>query len=398
MTLFGYGKTNQAIAKEYGDCNIFDDKFTQIDVDGSNRLLPTHLFDPDSSDIEIITPGIPPHHPLPKSAKNLISDYDFFYKYFPYTIWISGTNGKTTTTQMMTHLLAKNGAIYGGNIGTPVCELDRSAPIWVLETSSFTLHYTKVAKPNIYVLLPITPDHISWHGSLEEYEKAKLKPLEKMQESEVVILPQKYEDYPTNGHKITYKDSQDLADKFEIDIDKVEFKDPFLLDALLALAVSKILFDEIDYTLINSFKTDEHKLEEIKDAKDRVWVNDSKATNIDATIEAIKRYKDSKLHLILGGDDKGVELNFLFDFMSDKDIEIYAIGANTKRLTTLAKEYNMVSHECYELVEAINAIDLVYTNGIAMLSPAAASLDQFSGYKERGDRFKESISKLVLSD
>jgi UDP-N-acetylmuramoylalanine--D-glutamate ligase len=397
MTLFGYGKTNQAIAKEYGNCNIFDDKFVDIKVDGSNKLLPTHLFDPDGSDIEIITPGIPPHHPLAMSAKNLISDYDFFYKYFPYSVWISGTNGKTTTTQMMTHVLKDKGAICGGNIGTPVCEMDREANIWILETSSFTLHYTKIAKPNIYVLLPITPDHISWHGSLEEYEKAKLKPLDSMKESEVAIIPAKYADYPTNAHKITYTDSLDLANKLELDIDKIDFKDPFLLDALLALAVSKVLFDEVDYELINSFETDPHKLEEVLDNVARIWVNDSKATNIDATIEAIKRYKDKKIYIILGGDDKGVALEPLFEYIKDKDISIYAIGSNTKRLISLAGDYNIESHECYRLDEAVVAINLVYNkddNSIAMLSPAAASLDQFSGYKQRGEKFKEFLSNL----
>jgi UDP-N-acetylmuramoylalanine--D-glutamate ligase len=397
MTLFGYGKTNQAIAKEYGNCNIFDDKFVDIKVDGSNKLLPTHLFDPDGSDIEIITPGIPPHHPLAMSAKNLISDYDFFYKYFPYSVWISGTNGKTTTTQMMTHVLKDKGAICGGNIGTPVCEMDREANIWILETSSFTLHYTKIAKPNIYVLLPITPDHISWHGSLEEYEKAKLKPLDSMKESEVAIVPAKYADYPTNAHKITYTDSLDLANKLELDIDKIDFKDPFLLDALLALAVSKVLFDEVDYELINSFETDPHKLEEVLDNVARIWVNDSKATNIDATIEAIKRYKDKKIYIILGGDDKGVALEPLFEYIKDKDISIYAIGSNTKRLISLADDYNIESHECYRLDEAVSAINLVYNkddNSIAMLSPAAASLDQFSGYKQRGEKFKEFLSNL----
>jgi UDP-N-acetylmuramoylalanine--D-glutamate ligase len=395
MTLFGYGKTNQAIAKAYGNCNIFDDKFSEITTDGSNRLLPSHLFDPDSSDIEIITPGIPPHHPLAKSAKNLISDYDFFYKDFPYSIWISGTNGKTTTTQMSEHLLKSKGAISGGNIGTPVCELDKSASMWILETSSFTLHYTKVARPNLYILLPITPDHISWHGSLEEYEKAKLKPLDHMQEGEVAIIPKKYADYPTSAHKITYDGSSDLADRMGIDISKIEFKDPFLLDAILALAVSKILFDEVDYDLINSFKTDEHKLEEIIDSKDRLWVNDSKATNIDATLEAIKRYKDKKIYIILGGDDKGVELDPLFEYIKDIDLEIYAIGANTKRLFDLASEYGVVAHECYTLQEAIKAIDLVYsTDGVALLSPAAASLDQFISYKARGELFKEKVFSI----
>lgn len=391
MTLFGYGKTNKAIAKKFGNCNIFDDTITKISQDGSNTLLPTHLFDPDNSDVEIITPGIPPHHPLAQSAKNLISDYDFFYKDFPYSIWISGTNGKTTTTQMTTHLLQKYKAVYGGNIGVPICDMDTSAPIWVLETSSFTMHYTSIARPNLYILLPITPDHISWHGSMEEYEKAKLKPLSMMQEGESIIVPEKYKDYPTNGHKITYKDTNDLAQKLDIDISKIEFREPFLLDAVLALAVSKILFDEIDYALINTFRPDSHKIEEFYDNKNRLWVDDSKATNLDATIEAIKRYKELSIYIILGGDDKGVDLSELFEFMKDFDIQIFAIGSNTTRLSTLAKQYNIICKECHHLDIAVDSISDIYTAGVALLSPAAASLDQFSGYKERGEKFKQKV-------
>ena len=87
-------------------------------------------------------------------------------------IGITGTNGKTTTTQMCQYLLEKFDSCYGGNIGVPLSGLNKDKKIWILETSSFTLHYTKKAKPNIYILLPITEDHITWHGNFDEYKKA----------------------------------------------------------------------------------------------------------------------------------------------------------------------------------------------------------------------------------
>ena len=107
----------------------------------------------------------------------------------PFSIWISGTNGKTTTTQMLTHLLEKRGAVSGGNIGTPLADLDTEASIWVLESSSFTLHHTHLASPDIYLLLPITPDHLDWHGTPEQYEADKLKPLLTMKEGELALVP-----------------------------------------------------------------------------------------------------------------------------------------------------------------------------------------------------------------
>ncbi len=396
LTLFGYGKTTKAIAEKFRNCTIFDDNFKIDSFDEfGNRLLPSSLFNPSKSSLEVTSPGIPPSHPLIQKAKNLISEYDLFYKDMPYSIWISGTNGKTTTTSMIEYLLKDKGAVSGGNIGNPLAKLDKNAPIWVLETSSFTLHYTKKASPNLYILLPITEDHISWHGSFKAYEEAKLKPLLSMREGEVAVIPEKYKDFKTNAYKLTYKDSFDLAQKLDIKIEKISHKEPFLLDSLMALAVTKILFDDIPYEKINSFKIDPHKLEEFYDSKGRLWVNDSKATNIDATIEALKRYKDKKIYLILGGDDKGIDLSKLFTFLKDMDVEIFAIGSNAKKIKKLSKNIGKKVYLCNYLQNAVKEIDKLLTkNDVALLSPAAASLDQFSSYAKRGEVFKREVMEV----
>jgi len=254
ISLFGYGKTTGALAKKLQNCLIFDDKFLETKEDEfGNKLLPPKLFDPQISHLEIPSPGFPPNHELVKKAKNLISEYDYFYDVMPTSVWITGTNGKTTTTQMLGHLLAQYNGIVGGNIGEPLANLDTNATFWLLETSSFTLHYTKKAKPNILVILPIKDDHISWHGSFESYANAKLSPMDRMSEGSVVILPQKYKDYPTMAMKITYEDEIDLARKMGIEPLHVDFQRPFLMDAIMALSVQKILCQKIDYTLINSF-------------------------------------------------------------------------------------------------------------------------------------------------
>lgn len=397
MTLFGYGKTNRAIAKRFPNtCTIYDDAFSSESIDEyGNRLLPSNPFKP-ADDFEIVTPGIPPHHPLIQNARSPISDYDFFYDSFPdCTIWISGTNGKTTTTQMIGYLLASHGALTGGNIGTPVADLDSSAPIWALETSSFTLHYTQKAKPNIYILLPISEDHISWHGSFEAYREAKLKPLHWMQEGEAILLPKPLAHTPTNGFSIPYESAEDLARFFGIDTNKLTFQEPFLTDALLALGVSKMLFDEIDYDLMNAFRTEAHKIEEFRDSLGRLWVDDSKATNIDATLQAVQRYRERKIYLILGGDDKGADLAPLFLSLQPLNIEVLAIGSNTDKLVSLGQQYFVLTHAMETLEKAVHFIDRKHMSAtVALLSPACASLDQFSSYKERGEKFKEIINNL----
>ena len=347
---------------------------------------------------------MPPQHALIQRAQNLISEYDLFLgsssplkaEKLPFSIWISGTNGKTTTTQMLQHLLAEKGSQAGGNIGTPLADLDIDAPIWILETSSFTLHYTNEATPNIYLLLPIAPDHLSWHGSYEEYYKAKLKPLATMKEGEVAIIPKAFANVETDAFLITYENDQDLAAYFGIERDKVKFKGAFLLDAIIAMGVEKVLYDTIDYEKINAFMLDPHRQEELHDQDGRLWVNDTKATNIDATLAAVERYKEQHIHLILGGDDKGVELQPLFDALVNYDVEIYTLGTNEERLNTLAAEYKIRFTSSSTIEKAVEDIAKNHDKkSVALLSPAASSLDQFPSYAVRGERFKEAVGKLA---
>ncbi len=400
ISLFGYGKTTQAIAKnlvnKFGPFDIYDDHFQEENKDEwGNRLLNPKKFDEKLSELEIPSPGFPPNHTLIKKAKNLQSEYDFFYDAMPKSIWISGTNGKTTTTQMATHLLSRVGAVMGANVGFPLAELDLNAKIWILETSSFTLHYTHTAKPEIYALLPISADHLSWHGNFENYAKDKLSVLERMNECDIAILPEIYAKTPTKAYIISYKDEFDLAQKMNINIEKISFKSPFLLDAVMALSIEKILLDTLSYELLNHFVMEKNKLEELQDNQGRLWINDTKATNENAVMAALKRYKDKKIHLIIGGDDKGVDLSTLFDFMKDFNIELYAIGVSTQKMLNYALKANLKAHKCEFLENAVQEISKTLKNNeVALLSPACASLDQFSSYAQRGEKFKEYVSKI----
>ena len=437
-TLFGYGITTRAIAHALGGgCTFFDDK---VDVpyfdEENNYILPSHLFDPDASDLEVTTPSLKPDNPLIQRAQNLLSEYDYILRSSgqeagsrnlyddiallqtqnnalspqnsslftlhsslkrpqPFTVWISGTNGKTTTTQMLTHLLEKRGALSGGNIGTPLAALDPEAPIWVLESSSYALHYTHTASPGIYLLLPITPDHLDWHGTAESYESDKLRPLLTMREGELALVPKGLNLPKTDAFVVEYDSMEFVADYFKLDPEKIKFKAAFLEDAMLALAITRVLFDEVDYDLINSFKLDANRQEEFHDASGRLWVNDTKATNIDAAIQALKAYSEHPIHLIAGGDDKGVDLAPFFKAMQPFDLTLYTIGTNNDKQLTLAKEYGINAVSCNTLDQAVKAIDAnMQVDDVGLLSPAAASFDQFKSYKERGDLFKKYVGLL----
>jgi len=396
-TLFGYGLTTKAIAKKLGGgCTFYDDNCKKTYTDEHNNTIkPSEEFNPEESSLEVTTPSLPPKHPLIQKAKNLLSEYDYFADTMPFSIWISGTNGKTTTTQMLTHILEKRGAVSGGNIGTPLAELDEQANIWVLESSSFALHHTHIASPNIYLLLPITPDHLDWHGTFEAYATDKLRPLLTMKEGELALIPKGLNVPKTSAYVVEYDSDDFLCEYFNLDASKLHYKGAFLQDALLSFAITKVLFDETDYTLLNNFKRDAHRQEEFTDAQGRLWVNDSKATNLDASTQAVKGYADKHIHLILGGDDKGVDLTPLFKQMQGFNLTLYTIGQNNDTLLALAKTYNVRAISCHDIQNAVSSIDKQLTlKDVALLSPAAASFDQFNSYKHRGEIFTKLVNSL----
>ena len=216
-----------------------------------------------------------------------------------------------------------------------------------------------------------------------------------MNETDIAIIPALYKDFKTSAYTIYYNSSDDLCNHFKIDKSKIKFNEPFLLDAIMAMISRKIIFGDVDYDLINSYKIDKHKVEEFRDSKNRLWIDDSKATNYDATINALVPYKDKNIHIIIGGDDKGASLKPLFENIKELDIIIYAIGSNTQRVLNYCEEFKISCVKCEYLEQAVKNIDKnLKENSIGILSPAAASLDQFKSYAHRGDEFKKFVKSL----
>ncbi|WP_163532993.1 UDP-N-acetylmuramoyl-L-alanine--D-glutamate ligase [Helicobacter suis] len=422
ISLLGYGQTNRAFAAYLHKKNIpyciYDDQVLTPSLDPYNqKWLPSKMFNPYASQLEIVSPGIPFNHPLVLASKHLCSEYDYIkglwqtnrkHLPFPTIIFISGTNGKTTTARMLGLLLKSSNAQVGGNIGIPLIDLytqikaeQRKPPyVWILETSSFTLHYTNHLVPQIYILLPLSQDHLSWHENHENYVEAKLKPLSFMQQEGHVFLHASLKDHPkikaliNPPQLIFYQDSKHLAVQMGLQISKVRFEEPFLLDALLALSVAKLYSGVADYDLLNTYIIQPHRIEIFLDQDQNTWVDDSKATNIDATLKALDRFKGCYIHLILGGDTKGMDLKPLFEVLAHMQVEIYAIGVSAPMVMQMAQDYHIRAHLCHDLRIAVEHIKQNLRPGqIGMLSPSAASLDQFASYKHRGITFKECVLK-----
>lgn len=289
------------------------------------------------TNLAIISPGIAPDSTFLSYFKNIMSEYDFIFhiKKGIYSIWISGTNGKTTTTEMLSCMLH---AKSGGNIGTPLATLfmqdfndtqidvaqcnrvqnqvydvvsrQDSKAVWVLETSSFTLHYTHYALPNIYILLPLSQDHISWHGGFEAYIADKLKPLKYMNyakdpKKHYALIPQELMQYEvakdiinnTKANVMLYTDSNMLYSYLQCEKKYAEcFKEPFRLDFLVA--ASGMRFGNIDFKINNilEYKIGAYRMEEHR-RQGLLFINDSKATNPHAVLSALHTYKQYRIYI-----------------------------------------------------------------------------------------------------
>ncbi|GAA7002593.1 hypothetical protein Kyoto22A_11360 [Helicobacter pylori] len=247
----------------------------------------------------------------------------------------------------------------------------------------------------------------NWFQIYNDPQSAPMRMINFMPEL-IYVYPIKFKEHSSvqnsQAQKIFFDKSEEVLERLKIPSNALFFKGAFLLDAALALLVYEQFlkiknlkwqdYRENALKRLNAFKIGSHKMEEFRDKQGRLWVDDSKATNIDATLQALKTFKNQKIHLILGGDIKGVNLTPLFEEFKNHEISLYAIGSSAFIIQSLALEFNVSCQVCLELEKAVQEIKSVLSqNEIALLSPSAASLDQFSSYKERGERFKAFVLK-----
>lgn len=475
VNILGYGLTNQAVVRLLNlcglTCHIYDDAFNHkkhFDSMNTYHSLATLESSP-AKTISLLSPGIAPSTPSLKAFSYLLSDYDLVYFLLqeglldsnPFSVWISGTNGKTTTTEMSARLLDAKAA---GNIGRPLADLlasyldlrtDSLAPshkdkllgalaslssrhssdsyllpvmpcaispktppsiIWILETSSFSLHWTRFALPNLYILLPLRPDHISWHGGYEEYVKAKLDPLVRMNTSSnlashCALLPKdllkdkvaKDIIASCKARIFLYEDSSHLWDSFDLPMDlKDSFMEPFRLDLALSLAGARFANLSPKPSRLEGYEIGAYRMQQ-KTYKGLCFVNDSKATNPSAAIAALQAFSTKDIYLLLGGDAKGASLESLYDYCAGlESLRVFSLGQEGAAICKACVARGIDAKNFKNLEEAMTAISntlegqdsKAIKNAVVLLSPACASLDQFSSYKERGEAFDALIERL----
>ncbi len=373
----------------------------------------------------VTSPGIKPDHEIFQRAKQLgkevISDVELAYRETRVPIIaITGTNGKSTTTAMISHILEKSGRVAPacGNIGNPVLDqLDRRPDFLVMEVSSYQLHYCKNFAPYIGVWLNLTPDHLDWHGTLDEYVKDKRKLFTNQRPDQYSVLNM---DDPivaaTPGRSEIFPFS--ASTELDAAVQGAFMKDGYLAyriggrtrlvchqselqilgqhnleNALAAVSVCAVIGvepSEIELYL-KEFTGLEHRLEYVATINGVKYYNDSKATNTDSAIKALQSFPSDKVVLIAGGRDKGTPLGDFVHSVRNHAAAVILIGEAKERFANALTEGGV--ENIYPVDSLEEAIDVggKLNLGPVLLSPACASFDMFKDFEDRGRVFKDIV-------
>ncbi len=373
----------------------------------------------------VASPGIPPTSEIFTKLKEknikVISEIELAYKNTktPF-VAISGTNGKTTTTMLVSHILS---SIYKapvcGNIGVPAVSLiDNKNDYLVCEVSSFQLENTSDFAPLVAVFTNFTPDHINYHGSLENYFNAKAKMFKNSKYAIFNAKDNKINEFAKNykGEKFYFDDDnyknasyiknnaiyfkQNNIEEKIIDIDDIKLVGHHnYQNVMCSIIVAKLLNvpNEKIEEKIKSFESVEHRIELIQNVKKGIqkFYNDSKATNPEATMVALKSFIGKKVTLLVGGRDKNTTLDeFCIDVKKYINNVVLFGEAKERFYNELEKSGYKNLYMTNKMFEAVDkAIDL--NDEVVLLSPACASFDEFKSYEDRGIKFKEYVTNKL---
>ncbi len=378
-----------------------------------------------NADLVIVSPGIKPTSEVIQRAyalgKEVICDVELAYRETTTPIIaVTGTNGKSTTCALISHMLTKAGRVAPacGNFGVPILDqLGKKPDFLVVEVSSFQLTYCSTFAPKIAVWLNLTPDHLDWHGDLDSYVKAKERLFANQKPDQYAVL--NHDDstvasVSTRAEIFPFSVSTDLDNAVQGAFMKHEFlsyriygrtsivcaKEELqiigrhnLENALAAISVGALLdlqSSEIE-SYLKDFKALEHRLEYVATVDGVPYFNDSKATNTASAIKALEAFATGKVVLIAGGRDKGTELA---DFVSSVNRHAAAtilIGEAADRFEQALRQIGFEQiHRAGSMEEAVELGGRLKL-GPVLLSPACASFDMFKDYEDRGRVFKDLV-------
>lgn len=432
----GVGSAILAQAKGFdvflSDSGALQDKYkSELDQYGIPYEEKGHTEDLILAATEIIkSPGIPNYAPLVQKAKDkgipILSEMEFAKRYTSAKmICITGSNGKTTTTSLIYHILKSAGLNVGlgGNIGKSFARqvAEENFDYYVLELSSFQLENMYSFKADIAILLNITPDHLDrYDHDMQKYVDAKMRITQNQTETDAFIfweedpivseeikkLVSKGTQYTFSEHKtgnsIAYLEDHDMTIKtpntvFSIEQDLLALEGTHNLYNSLASGITAKLLDITDDNLrksLSDFQGVEHRLEKVAKVRGVQFINDSKATNVNSCWYALQSMK-TKVVLILGGTDKGNDYTEIEQLVKDKVRALVFLGIDNSKLHSFFDGKVNEIADASSMKEAVEkSYSLAQEGDTVLLSPCCASFDLFNNYEDRGNQFKEYVRKL----
>jgi UDP-N-acetylmuramoylalanine--D-glutamate ligase len=347
----------------------------------------------DGIELLVKSPGVPAEARLVAGARArgipVWSELELGYRLLDRArfVGVTGTNGKTTTAELLGSMM---GAPVAGNVGRALTELDGHVEDgWVVcEVSSFQLEDVHEFRPRVGVLLNLEPDHLDRHGTFDAYRAAKLRLFERQGPDDVAVLPRGFEPVPG------------AAERWEFAGDDPLPAEPLIpgthnrenAAAATAAARAAGVPDAQIAAALRTFRGVPHRLERVAEVGGILWVNDSKATNVAAAVRALAAY-DGPILLIAGGRAKGESFAPLAQAAKGHVRRAYLIG---EAADAIAFALGEISHELSgDLGTAVHAAARTAAPGeVVLLSPACASYDQFSDFEHRGDEFRRLVHEL----
>jgi UDP-N-acetylmuramoylalanine--D-glutamate ligase len=376
-------------------------------------------------DLVVVSPGVPPSNPLYAAAQKagieVIGEVELACRFLNHPfLAITGTNGKTTTTFLIAHVLNESGksASILGNVGVPLtAEIDSSSfglegHILVVELSSFQLETLHAKVVDAGVILNITPDHLDRYPDLRAYASAKIHLKDCMKpDGQLYIFEAAYREFQdlfkgyrafTYGYSPTstfYTDKQNVYSSLHAEFllpeqyHGMESHDVENLMAAYALCKTMGVTAEQFLKALATFKKPLHRLEFVRSFKDVAYYDDSKGTNIDAVIRAVNSLK-GEIILIAGGVDKGAAYTPWIQAFAGKVKCVFAIGQAAFKIKQ-DLDSNLPVEESPTLEDAVkNATSLAKPGQVVLLSPGCSSFDMFRDYAHRGEEFKRIVNSL----
>jgi len=477
ISILGAGKSGIAAAKlakkkgnivflsEYSSDENFSEEINILDENNIEYEFGQHTLDKIlKSDIVISSPGIPPHaeiiQNLVKNTINIIDETEFAYGFLKENkiIAVTGTNGKTTTATLIHHIFSSCGkkSWLSGNIGIPLSTLVdkvQKDDFIIIELSSYQLDRTFTLKPNIAIILNISPDHISWHKTSEQYISAKWKITARQTKNDLLVLPLSKDEVIPDNLKLgvgtnskaqialvdtnnfsandSGESSENLAEKINCGIVSsggfIKFitqrKDCILSNSdkeeeilmpinELALRGKHNLYNSMAAAIaarryeipnedirdaLSDFSGVEHRLENVKIIDKVSYINDSKATNINAVWFALSSFGISPLIWIAGGVGEN-DYSTLDKLVSKNVDQIISFGEESDNIFN----HFSVLTKCTKVADLDEAVELSYKlakeNDIVLFSPACKSFDSYTNYEQRGQHFKRIVRSLNNSN